>query len=116
MAYDSSAVAKNGIADLRHQNFEKELALKGEWLFAWHQLVTPADKNIFKHTIPFPGLWKDQQVNGEHLGSVGYASYGLTILLPRHHPLLAMYLPVGKALGKQPCHEPGCREQEPVAP
>ena len=91
---DSTVVAKNGIADLRKTTFDKSLPLKGEWSFAWDQLITPNDKNAFHHFTEFPRLWEKASIDGEQINSIGYASYGLTILLPAHHESLAMYLPV----------------------
>jgi hypothetical protein len=36
-------VAKNGIIDLRQQSFPENIALNGQWLFYWNQLLNPQD-------------------------------------------------------------------------
>ncbi len=92
--FDSTIVAKNGIADLRQTSFKKSLPLKGEWSFAWQQLITPENTGAFKHFTKFPQLWQNTSIDGKQLDPIGYASYGLTILLPRQYQSLAMYLPV----------------------
>jgi hypothetical protein len=42
MAFDSTAIVQQGIADLRLQkNWEKPLALQGNWAFAWKKFLKP---------------------------------------------------------------------------
>jgi len=92
--FDSTGIVKNGVADLRQINVDdKPLALKGRWSFAWKKLLTPGDTVVFSNFIEFPSLWNNALVGGERLSSAGYASYGLTIFLPRDHLPLALYAP-----------------------
>lgn len=46
MAFDSTAIVRRGMADLRLQkNWEKPLALKGTWAFPWKKLNNPNNPN-----------------------------------------------------------------------
>src|SRR5580692_888592 len=93
---NTSPVAYQGIIDLRNQDlFKKPIALNGEWRFFWNKLLSPAD-SVFNNNSPlvyYPSLWKDDFVNGKSLSSQGYATYSLTILLPKQKPALAFELP-----------------------
>jgi signal transduction histidine kinase len=74
--------AKGGIIDLRHQSFSEELSLDGEWLFYWNQLLSPEEASAKKgEPSPFPMRWKD--IKGKNLPPFGYATYKLTVLLPK---------------------------------
>jgi signal transduction histidine kinase/ActR/RegA family two-component response regulator len=98
MAYEapgSAVTAQKGVLDLRHVNLGiQTVSLHGEWLFYWQELlepgVTPQGSSAY---IPFPSLWKDNRLNGQTLPSGGYATYALTILLPRDNPRLALEVP-----------------------
>lgn len=94
MAFDSTAVVRRGMADLRLQkDWEKPLALNGTWAFAWKKLINPGEANQFTTYTEFPRLWNDHIVDGTTLSAQGYATYGLTILLAADHESLALYLP-----------------------
>ena len=87
--------ARQGILDLRQIDLNKQLAeLNGEWGFYWHQLLSPTD-TIQKAPayIQFPSLWKNNKINGQQLPSQGYATYTLTVLLPKNRPRLAILVP-----------------------
>ncbi|HEY2580578.1 MAG TPA: ATP-binding protein [Mucilaginibacter sp.] len=74
-------VAKKGVIDFRSDSFSDNLNLDGEWLFYRKQLLNPQE--VLRQPgefIHFPELWSKQ-----HLPSFGYATYSLTILLPKHH-------------------------------
>ena len=89
---DAPAVAHKGVLDLRQTSLDNmPVALHGEWEFYWNELIGPGDtaKNQ-RAFIPYPSLWRDNQVNGHAYPSQGYASYALTILLPKHRPRLAL--------------------------
>jgi signal transduction histidine kinase/ActR/RegA family two-component response regulator len=90
---DSSFKVHRGIADLRKQQFTKQLTLDGEWAFAWQQLIKPDSISAFHHFTTFPQIWNNHTINGIELSGQGYASYGLTILLPQQHAPLALYIP-----------------------
>ncbi|WP_377098161.1 ATP-binding protein [Mucilaginibacter calamicampi] len=88
-------VAKNGILDLRSAPFTNKIELNGEWLFYWRQLLAPGDKPAANpKLVNFPSLWnKWDKLNGEELPAYGYATYKLTILLPKSHGELRLSVP-----------------------
>ena len=88
-------LAQKGILDLRNTDLSKTpVSLNGEWRFYWKQLLQPgAVVPVSNDFIQYPSLWKGQQVNGQTLSSQGYASYTLTILLPKEKPRLALKMP-----------------------
>lgn len=88
-------LAKKGILDLREWNFEKDgpVKLDGEWEFYWKKLYTLEEINgiIFnKEYIDLPHSWNGKTIEGEVLGSDGYATFRLKILLPPNSPALAI--------------------------
>lgn len=87
--------AQKGILDLRQIDLSANtISLHGEWQFYWRQLIKPGDTNITgTNYVSFPSLWKDDKVNGQQLSSDGYASYVLTVLLPKKSPRLALEVP-----------------------
>lgn len=94
--------AKRGVLDLRQWNPEKNepVALAGEWLFFWHQLVDPkagCETTAKKpDLVRLPSRWTGQVVGGETLGATGYASYCLTLLLPPRQQPLSLFFPRAK--------------------
>ncbi len=94
VALDSIAVVRHGIADLRLQKgWGKPLALNGTWAFAWKKLLNPDEVKEFTTYTEFPKLWNNNVVDGITLTAQGYATYGLTILLPPKYSPLALFLP-----------------------
>lgn len=86
-------VAKNGVIDLRQQTLNQKIPLNGEWLFYWHQLIHPTDSILHPtKKVNFPYKWTDH-TDGAKLPSFGYATYKLTILLPRTDKLLRIAMP-----------------------
>jgi signal transduction histidine kinase len=86
-------LAKNGIIDLRRQNLDNKIALNGEWLFYWHQLLTPTDPVPANGVlVNFPYRWTDA-TNEKHYPSFGYATYKLTVLLPHTAEPLRIAMP-----------------------
>ena len=88
-------VAKKGVIDLRQADLLNEkISLSGEWAIYWKKLITPQVKTIVPTAfVPFPALWKNTIINGSTLTPIGYASYTLTILLPKHTNKLALEIP-----------------------
>jgi signal transduction histidine kinase/CheY-like chemotaxis protein len=88
--------ARKGLVDLRGLNlFDKAVTLNGEWGMYWKRLLSPdslkaAGAPAF---INFPALWKDLDLNGQKLSSQGYATYTLTVLLPKKRPRIGMEVP-----------------------
>lgn len=87
-------LAKNGVIDLRGADLSKDkIALDGQWALYWQRLLSPTDSVAPTAMVPFPRLWNKTVVNGAHLPATGYASYKLTVLLPRHANRLALQVP-----------------------
>ena len=92
-AFDSTWVARKGIADLRNKDIHgKPVALNGEWTFVWKKLLAPVDSMDAAYNV-FPGLWDGKLVNGQQLSARGFATYRLKVLLPQKRGHLALNLP-----------------------
>ena len=87
--------AEKGIIDLRQTDLEKQsIPLHGEWALYWKQILGPKDSLTTPTAmVPFPFLWSKTIVNGSPLPHIGYASYTLTVLLPKHARKLALDVP-----------------------
>ena len=88
-------LAQKGIIDLRNIDLQKTtIALNGEWGFYWNKLLTSASSLSQNPSyVPFAQLWNNMQVNGQKLSSTGFATYTLTILMPKEKGKLAVELP-----------------------
>jgi signal transduction histidine kinase/CheY-like chemotaxis protein len=88
-------VAQKGIIDLRNQDLSThQIGLRGEWIFFWNQLIKPGEETTANHAFAsYPSLWKEEKLNGKPLPSQGFATYKVTILLPKQRPLLALEIP-----------------------
>ena len=95
MAVPVHPVAKNGVLDLRSAALTDKIELNGEWLFYWQQLIGPGDKPSGKPAlVNFPSLWtRGNQTDGKKLPAFGYATYKLTVLLPKRHSELRLSVP-----------------------
>lgn len=76
--------AHQGVLDLRSWQLEQDgpVKLAGEWHFFWKQLheETP-DPDESTGLIRLPGIWNEYQTPAGNLGSKGYATYHLKVLL-----------------------------------
>ena len=80
----SAFYSKKGVLDLRKSSFSEKIPLNGEWYFYWNQLLSPRKENVSKGTIvDFPMTWNKHEQIGKKLPAIGYASYSLTVLLPK---------------------------------
>ena len=88
-------VAKKGVIDLRAIDLSRNtVALDGEWGICWQQLCEPGDtKSKMTGMTPFPKRWDDTVINGKKITHEGYASYMLTVLLPKGSKNLALDIP-----------------------
>lgn len=87
-------LAKGGIIDLRAQSMDGKIALNGQWLFYWGQLIGPNDHLKHKgELVDFPYRWTDRSASGKTYPSYGYATYRLTVLLPKNTPSLRLSMP-----------------------
>ncbi|MBC7904645.1 MAG: response regulator [Gemmatimonadaceae bacterium] len=90
----SIPLAVDGILDLRSTNLDSTvIPLKGEWGFYWNKLIKPSAVPAPDDYVPMPVLWKNQRLNGNKLTNFGYASYALTIYLPKKHKPYSLYIP-----------------------
>lgn len=88
--------AKNGILDLRKSPLTDIISLDGKWLFYWNQLIGSSSnqaQNQKYEIVNFPFRWENYELNGKKLPSYGYASYKLTILLPKTTEPLRIIVP-----------------------
>ncbi|MBN2161293.1 MAG: SpoIIE family protein phosphatase [Spirochaetes bacterium] len=96
---DALPVAGQGVIDLSKWDFDREgtLKLDGEWEFYWKKLLAsedfakihPPKKSGF---LKLPAAWNGAVVDGETLGSEGYATFRLTVLLGKTHVPLSFRL------------------------
>jgi signal transduction histidine kinase/CheY-like chemotaxis protein len=93
-ARTASPVAQKGVIDLRQVDLKKQsIALSGEWGLYWNRLIAPSDSSAPLAFVPFPKLWRNTTVQGLLLPNTGYASYTLTVLLPKNSSKLALEIP-----------------------
>lgn len=88
-------VAKQGVIDLRNTNLSKQtVPLDGEWGLCWEKLCEPGDSTgKMTGMIPFPKRWDNTVIGGKKISAKGYASYMLTVLLPKNATNLALEVP-----------------------
>ena len=91
-------VAVNGVIDLSDWDFERDgpVELKGEWRFAFQQLVQPSSYHeilpMFSERVEVPGIWtefyEDDGIQNESSNQHGVATYLLKVLDLRHDSLV----------------------------
>ncbi|MCB1317608.1 MAG: hypothetical protein KDK27_16705, partial [Leptospiraceae bacterium] len=84
-------MAQDGVLDLRDWDFKKNgpVELNGEWHFYWTHFLSDIDQAVQPGIIT-PGPWNEFSYAGRPVGSSGYATYRLRILLPENTPELAI--------------------------
>ena len=86
--------AKNGVLDLRNQTISENITLNGEWLFYWNHLIdSPEQISEPGLKVRVPQLWTSYKINEKTYPSTGYATYTLTVLLPKNTGLLRISMP-----------------------
>jgi signal transduction histidine kinase/CheY-like chemotaxis protein len=87
--------ARKGILDLRSVNLNDEsIPLRGEFQFYWRRLLQPGDALAgTPDYVTYPSLWNKIKLHGQTLPVEGYATYSLTIILPKNRPRLALLMP-----------------------
>ncbi|MEO7530012.1 MAG: 7TM diverse intracellular signaling domain-containing protein, partial [Sediminibacterium sp.] len=75
--------------DLKTQS----VPLGGEWAIYWKRIITPSDSTAPTAYVPFPKLWSKTFINGTALTNMGFASYTVSVLLPKHSNKLALQIP-----------------------
>lgn len=86
-------LVKNGVIDLRNENFKEKLKLDGQWRFYWNKFINPIGDTAKATLVNFPVKWNDLTIDNEQLPSFGFASYQLKVLLPKHRENLRVTLP-----------------------
>jgi signal transduction histidine kinase/CheY-like chemotaxis protein len=87
--------AQRGILNLRSVDLnDRSIPLNGEWQFYWRRLLQPGDSiNTAPDYVTYPSLWNKIKLHGQTLPAEGYATYSLTILLPKERSRLALLVP-----------------------
>jgi signal transduction histidine kinase len=100
-ALEPVPLAKKGVLDLRSipDPFSFKISLNGEWEFYWNKMLRPDDFSS-GHILPeyygrVPAYWTEYQQDHIKTEGKGYATYRLTILLPKdYHESLGLDLPI----------------------
>lgn len=87
--------AVQGVLDLSVENVSKgNFILDGKWEFYWSELLKPGDKPQYEPSfISIPNTWNNIELNGKPLPAMGYATYKLTLLLPKDRPEMSINIP-----------------------
>jgi len=86
-------VAKGGVIDLRGQILDDRVPLNGQWLFYWNQLICPQDIIPANGSlVNFPYRWTDK-IAGKSYPAFGFATYKLTVFLPKKSAPLRIAMP-----------------------
>jgi signal transduction histidine kinase/CheY-like chemotaxis protein len=90
----SIVTESNGIIDLRQNSFEESYSVKGKWGFFWNVLLPPEDTGTpAQQYISFPKKWTDLKIQDKKFPAFGYATYKVTILLPKNMEQLRFAMP-----------------------
>ena len=85
--------ARDGVLDLRAHDWTRSgaVALTGAWQFEWKQLSNPLAVGETKGPLlQVPGSWNSFVAGGSPVGGRGFATYRLSVRLPRNSPPLAL--------------------------
>ncbi len=93
--------ADNGIMDLSAWDFDAHpvVNVKGHWGFTWEKFLLPGQtlnkppKGPPASTIYVPALWNEYQQDGHDIGSKGYGTYEIRLLLPKKIRSYAVHIP-----------------------
>ena len=85
---ESNWIARQGLCDLRQwqPKIQGKIELAGEWAFYWKQLIPPdafdhdTNNEFFFH---LPGLWNNYESEKRLFNGDGFATFRLTLLLPK---------------------------------
>ncbi len=90
-------VAVNGTLDLRQWDFKNNgpVDLNGEWQFYWSRLIGPIDldrehKPELSGVFSLPAFWDTAEIDGKALPGKGYATFVLSLFLPKEPGNLAV--------------------------
>lgn len=96
--FSVSLHANESIFDLREVDWStgKIHSLQGNWDFYWQQLISPeqfAENTSKPIPFPVPGAWNSSQGSAQAFPGFGYATYKITILIPKHKEELFLAIP-----------------------
>ena len=97
---------KNNVTKIDLQNTlinnDTEITLNSDWAFYWNELIEPGDFNTSKpFTLVSLDNWTQFNLpNNDKLPSFGYATYRLTISIPKERPHVSLYIPAVYASSK----------------
>lgn len=87
-------IAHQGILDLRSIHFSQQnIDLRGQWKWYWNQLRFPNEPEAPFEYVTFPQLWTSSTWHKAALANQGFATYGLTVLLPPRSDSLMLEVP-----------------------
>lgn len=97
----SQGLVTEGVLDLRGWDFKKQgvVHLDGQWEFFWNQWLDPENEPIQPMPSPkvgyikVPVSWNGHIVNGVPIGGEGYATYRITLKLPKNMGPCSLYIP-----------------------
>ncbi|OIR07589.1 autoinducer 2 sensor kinase/phosphatase LuxQ [mine drainage metagenome] len=86
--------ATKGVLDLRKIDLQKTtVTFGGEWGFYWKKILHPSSDFSNPQYVEFEKLWNNMTVNNVKLSSYGFATYTLTVLMPKQKENLALQIP-----------------------
>lgn len=82
------------VFNLQNQSFQESIALNGQWLFYWNELLQPnALPQQKPQLVDFPFKWNGYSLNQQTLPAKGYATFAATVILPSKHAKLSIGVP-----------------------
>jgi signal transduction histidine kinase len=83
-----------GYLDIRSADLNGEpTPLAAKWKFYWHELRTPGQAPSYFEAAQFPHLWKNVTWRNKPISTDGYATYELSVLLPKTSEPLGLSIP-----------------------
>jgi len=91
----SKSIVENAFLNLNEHNLNNKLALSGEWKMYWQQLIATTDSAAPNAgmLMYFPQRFDQTKINGKYLSAKGYATYALTIVMPKQQQQISMLVP-----------------------
>ena len=85
--------SSQAVIDLTKQSLTGRIELNSKWEFYWSKLLSPQDTTTKGGIlVDFPYEWTREH-NGQSFPSYGYATYKVTVILPKHENALLLEVP-----------------------
>lgn len=85
--------SSKAVIDLTNQSLTKSVELNNQWEFYWNKLLSPQDTTTKGGVlVDFPYDWT-KKIDGKSYPSFGYATYMVTVLLPKNRKILLLEVP-----------------------